>query len=137
MSRTRLPRCRGMVLIEVLVGMAILAIVFIGSMRALGMNTDTQQAVTTRSLALMSADNIMNELYMQYAWPTVGTRSIPCPQMNLPLLCEQRVSNSANPNFRRVDITVYLDEGSAISPEARTKLAWLTALLPNIRGGNF
>jgi general secretion pathway protein I len=128
---------RGLALIEVLVGMAILAIVLIGAMRALGVNTDTQQAVTTRSLALMSADNMMNELYMQYAWPTVGTRSAPCPQMNLPLVCEQRVSNSANPNFRRIDITVYLDEGTGIAPENRTKLAWLTALLPNIRGGNF
>lgn len=137
MIPARKTPARGLALIEVLVGMAILAIVLIGAMRALGVNTDTQQAVTTRSLALMSADNMMNELYMQYAWPTIGTRSAPCLQMNLPLVCEQRVSNSANPNFRRIDITVYLDEGTGIAPENRTKLAWLTALLPNIRGGNF
>jgi general secretion pathway protein I len=128
---------QGMALIEVLVGMAILAIILIGSMRALGSNTDSKQAVTTRGLALISADNTMSELYMQRAWPNVGTSSTPCPQLNLPLVCEQRVSNSANPNFRRIDITVYLDEGLAITPEKRTKLAWLTALLPNIRAGNF
>jgi general secretion pathway protein I len=126
-----------MVLIEVLVGMAILAIVLIGAMRALGSNSDTQQAITIRTLALVSADNVLNELYMQRAWPDLGTRTIPCPQINLPLVCEQRVSNSANLNFRRIDITVYLDDNRAIAAENRTKLAWLTALLPNIRGGNF
>lgn len=125
----------GMVLIEVLVGMAILAIVLIAAMRALSSDTDTQQAVMTRNLALISADNTLNQLYMQNAWPEVGTRSAPCPQGQVPLLCEQKVSNSSNPNFKRIDITVYADDG--MSPEARTKLAWLTALLPNIRGGNF
>lgn len=135
MSAQRLSNQGGMVLIEVLVGMAILAIVLISAMRALSSDTDTQQAVMTRNLALMSADNTLNQLYMQNAWPEVGTRSSPCPQGNLALLCEQKVSNSSNPNFKRIDITVYMDDGAA--PEARTKLAWLTALLPNIRGGNF
>jgi general secretion pathway protein I len=134
-ARRRRPSSGGMALIEVLVGMAILAIVLIAAMRALSSDTDTQQAVMTRSLALISADNTLNELYMQQAWPEVGTRSLPCPQANLPLLCEQKVSNSANPNFKRIDITVYLDDGA--KTENRTKLAWLTALLPNTRGGNF
>lgn len=124
-----------MALIEVLVGMAILAIVLIAAMRALSSDTDTQQAVMTRNLALISADNTLNELYMQQAWPEVGTRVSPCPQGTIALVCEQQVSNSANPNFKRIDITVYADDGT--SPEARTKLAWLTALLPNTRGGNF
>lgn len=125
----------GMVLIEVLVGMTILAIVLITAMRALSSDTDTQQAVMARSLALISADNTLNQMYMQNAWPEVGTRSTPCPQGALALLCEQKVSNSSNPNFKRIDITVYMDDSAA--PESRTKLAWLTALLPNIRGGNF
>lgn len=129
------PQQRGMVLIEVLVGMAILAIVLITAMRALSTDTDTQQAVMVRSLALVSADNTLNQLYVQNAWPEVGTRSAPCPQGNLALLCEQKISSSTNPNFKRIDITVYMDDGA--SPESRTKLAWLTALLPNIRGGNF
>lgn len=127
----------GMALIEVLVGMAILAVVLIGTMRALSSNTESEQAISMRSLALMSADNTMNELYIQRVWPEAGTRATSCPQLNLPLVCEQRVSNSANPNFRRIDITVYLDDGSPIASEKRTKLAWLTALLPNVRSGNF
>lgn len=125
----------GMALIEVLVGMAILAIVLIAAMRALSSDTDTQHAVMTRSLALMSADNTLNELYMQQAWPMAGTQSVACPQGQIALLCEQKISNSANPNFKRVDITVYADDGSP--SESRTKLAWLTALLPHVRGGNF
>ena len=137
MTRPNRNTAQGMALIEVLVGMAILAIVLIGAMRALSSNSDTQQAVTIRNLALISADNAMTELYMQLAWPELGSRTTPCPQINLPLVCEQRVSSSANPNFRRIDITVYMDDGNAIAPENRTKLAWLTALLPNIRGGNF
>ena len=137
MTRPNRNIAQGMALIEVLVGMAILAIVLIGAMRALSSNSDTQQAVTIRNLALISADNAMTELYMQRAWPELGSRTTSCPQINLPLVCEQRVSSSANPNFRRIDITVYMDDATAIVPENRTKLAWLTALLPNIRGGNF
>lgn len=127
---------KGIVLVEVLVGMTILAIVLLGAMRALSSDTDTQQAVMTRNLALTSADNLMNELYMQHAWPEPGQRTIPCPQLNIPLVCEQKVATSANPNFRRIDITVYMDDGSG-GGDNRTKLAWLTGLLPNIRGGHF
>lgn len=124
-----------MALIEVLVGMAILAIVLMGAMRALSSNTETQRSVMIRHLALISADNTLNELYIQGAWPVVGKQSISCPQGNVLLLCEQKVSNSANPNFKRIDITVYEDDGRP--PENRTKLAWLTSLLPNVRGGGF
>lgn len=127
----------GMALIEVLVGMAILAIVLLGAMRALSSDTDTQQAVMVRRLALTSADNLLNELYIQNAWPDVGTRSLPCPQLNLPLVCEQKISNSSNPNFRRIDLTVYMDDPAQAAAGTRTKLAWLTGLLPNVRGGNF
>lgn len=136
MKRRMLRKAQhGVVLIEVLVGMTILAIVLITAMRALSSDTNTQQAVMARNLALISADNLLNQLYIQNAWPEVGTRSTPCPQGNQALLCEQKVSNSSNPNFKRIDITVYMDDGT--SPETRTKLAWLTALLPNIKGGNF
>ena len=128
-------RQRGIALIEVLVGMAILEILLISAMRALSSDTDTQQAVSVRSLALISADNTLNQMYMQNSWPEVGTRTIPCQQGHVALICEQKVSNSANPNFKRIDITVYMDDGTPT--ESRTKLAWLTALLPNIRGGNF
>ena len=120
---------RGMALIEVLVGMAIMAIVLISAMRAISSDTDTQQAVMTRSLALASANNMMTSLYISQSWPSLGTESTPCPQLNYPFVCEQKVLSTANPNFRRVDINVYLDDGS--DPEHRTKLAWLSGLIPN------
>lgn len=129
MTRNRKRNQHGMALIEVLVGMSILAIVLISSMRAMSSDTDTQQAVMTRSLALISADNLMNTLYIRREWPMQGTETTPCPQLNLPLICEEKVSISANPNFRRVDISVYMDDGS--DPERRTKLAWLTGLVGN------
>ena len=120
---------RGMALIEVLVGMAIMAIVLISAMRAISSDTDTQHAVMTRSLALISANNTMTALYISQNWPSLGTETTPCPQLNYPFVCEQKVLSSANPNFRRVDINVYLDDGS--DPEHRTKLAWLSGLIAN------
>ena len=127
---TRAQRSQqGMALIEVLVGMAIMAIVLISAMRAISSDTDTQQAVMTRSLALISANNTMTALYISQSWPSLGTETIPCPQLNYPFVCEQKVLSSANPNFRRVDINVYLDNGS--DPEHRTKLAWLSGLIAN------
>ena len=120
---------QGMALIEVLVGMAIMAIVLISAMRAISSDTDTQQAVMTRSLALISANNTMTSLYISQSWPSLGTESTPCPQLNYSFVCEQKILSTANPNFRRVDINVYLDDGS--DPEHRTKLAWLSGLIPN------
>ena len=128
-TASKTQRQRGMALIEVLVGMSILAIVLISAMRAISNDTDTQQAVMLRSLALVSADNQMSLLYIRREWPNLGTETTPCPQLNLPLICEERVTTSANPNFRRVDINVYIDDGS--DPERRNKLAWLTGLVGN------
>lgn len=128
-SAPKTQRQGGMALIEVLVGMSILAIVLISAMRAISNDTDTQQAVMLRSLALVSADNQMNLLYIRREWPNLGTETTLCPQLNLPLICEERVTTSANPNFRRVDINVYIDNGS--DPERRNKLAWLTGLVGN------
>jgi general secretion pathway protein I len=118
-----------MALIEVLVGMAIMAIVLLSAMRAISSDTETQQAVMTRSLALVSANNTMITLYISSHWPALGVENIPCPQLNYAFVCEQKILNSANPNFRRVDISVYLDDGS--DPERRTKLAWLSGLIAN------
>ena len=130
MSHISNIKCQqGMALIEVLVGMTILAIVLLSAMRAISSDTDTQQAVMTRNLALISADNLMNTLYINREWPPLGTETTPCPQLNFPLVCEQRISSSANPNFRRVDINVYMDDGT--NPDRRTKLAWLTGLIAN------
>ncbi len=120
---------QGMALIEVLVGMAIMAIVLLSAMRAIGSDTDTQQAVMVRSLALISAENTMNSLYISQDWPNLGSETIACPQLNYPLICEQKISNSTNPNLRRVDINVYLDDGTDI--DHRVKLAWLSGLIAN------
>lgn len=120
---------KGMALIEVLVGMAIMAIVLLSAMRAISSDTDTQQAVMIRSLALISAQNTMNSLYISQDWPNLGIETNACPQLNYPLVCEQKISNSANPNLRRVDINVYLDDGS--DADHRVKLAWLSGLIAN------
>jgi general secretion pathway protein I len=128
MRRVQQPQ-QGMALIEVLVGMAIMAIVLLSAMRAISSDTDTQQAVMVRSLALISAQNTMNSLYISQDWPNLGSETVTCPQLNFPLICEQKISSSANPNLRRVDIHVYLDDGSDV--EHRVRLAWLSGLLAN------
>lgn len=128
MRRQTQPQ-KGMALIEVLVGMAIMAIVLLSAMRAISSDTDTQQAVMVRSLALISAQNTMNSLYINQDWPNLGIETNACPQLNYPLICEQKISNSSNPNLRRVDINVYLDDGS--DADHRVKLAWLSGLIAN------
>lgn len=128
MRRQSQPQ-KGMALIEVLVGMAIMAIVLLSAMRAISSDTDTQQAVMVRSLALISAQNTMNSLYINQDWPNLGIETNACPQLNYPLICEQKISNSSNPNLRRVDINVYLDDGS--DADHRVKLAWLSGLIAN------
>ena len=52
-------------LIEVLVGLAILSIALIAALRAISLAVDTQLAVSQRTMALWSADNALNDVRMK------------------------------------------------------------------------
>lgn len=122
---------RGFVLIEILVGLAILGIAMISSMRAIASAADTQVAITQRSLALLSADNHLANIRINRLWPEIGSTSYSCPQLNHTFICQDRVLATPNPLFRRVEISVYESNPNNPSVLIGPKLAWLTTVVPN------
>lgn len=122
----------GFMLIEVLVGLAILSIALIAALRAIALGADTQLAISQRTMALWSADNALNDIRMRRTWPEVGTTTFSCPQATLILVCQRKVSPMPNPNFRRVEVTVFLGSQASSSDINGPRLAWLVTVTPNL-----
>jgi general secretion pathway protein I len=122
----------GFMLIEVLVGLAILSIALIAALRAIALGADTQLAISQRTMALWSADNALNDIRMRRTWPEVGTTTFSCPQATLLLVCQRKVSPIPNPNFRRVEVTVFLGSQASSSDINGPRLAWLVTVTPNL-----
>jgi general secretion pathway protein I len=99
---------RGFTLIEVLVALAILAIVLTASMRASGVLANGQSVLRERSYAGYSADNAMALMRIEPARLTVGENTIDCPQLDLQLRCTTKTGPTPNPVLRRVDVQVFL-----------------------------
>jgi general secretion pathway protein I len=96
----------GFTLIEVLVALAILAIVLGASLRASGVLTNGQNALRQHALADFSADNSMALVRVEKQRLDQPDSSFDCPQADLKLTCTVRVTTTPNPALRRVDVSV-------------------------------
>ena len=117
---------RGFTLIEVLVALTILAVALTAAMRAMGSMTESSASLQQRMLAEFSAENHLATLRLSRTWPEPGTRGYDCPQGGVALWCEESVSGTPNPSFRRVEVAVYPSAGNK-----SVRLAWLVTLVPN------
>ena len=127
---------KGFVLIEIMVGLAILGIVMISAMRAISHAADTQLAISQRTLAVLSADNFLIDIRANRFWPEIGSNIVACPQLKHLFVCQSRVIETPNPLFRRIEITVYEDGLSNQSQRPAVRLAWITTVVPNWGAGN-
>jgi general secretion pathway protein I len=126
---------KGFVLIEIMVGLAILGIVMISAMRAISNAADTQAAISQRSLAVLSADNFLINIRANRSWPELGSNEVSCPQLKYLFVCQSRVVETPNPLFRRIEITVYDDGSRNQSQKRAVRLAWITTVVPNWGAG--
>jgi len=126
---------KGFVLIEVMVGLAIMGIVMISAMRAISHAADTQLAISQRTLAVLSADNFLVDIRANRSWPELGSNVIACPQLKHLFVCQSRVVETPNPLFRRIEITVYEGGSSNQSQKKAVRLAWITTVVPNWGAG--
>jgi len=105
--RTALRRAsRGFTLIEVLVAVAIVAIVLAAGMRAGGTVVDNSQRLRDVTLAQWCVDNQLTEMKLTHEYPNEGVQSFACQQLGFDLQGAMKVQGTLNPSFRRIDVSV-------------------------------
>ena len=97
----------GFTLLEVLVALVIVGTSLGASLRAVGNLTINSSALRASTMGAWSAENTLVNIRLIKTWPEIGKYTTDCPQDELQLVCEQHVTATGNPNFRRVEINVY------------------------------
>jgi general secretion pathway protein I len=110
----RLRALRGFTLVEVLVALTIVAIALMASLRATGSLSTSAYELRQRTLAQWSAENRLAQIRVQNEWPTVGQRSYDCSQAEVRMVCDEQVFATPNPQFRRVEVSVFTAEGERL-----------------------
>lgn len=97
----------GFTLLEVLVALVIVGTALGASLRAVGGLTQSSADLRASMMATWSAENRLVQIRLAREWPPLGRRSYECPQGELTLRCEEEVLSTPNPNFRRVEVSVF------------------------------
>lgn len=99
----------GFTLVEVLVALAIVAITLVAGIKAsAALNRNTQRQATLL-LAQLCAENSLVGVRLRRQLPPVGVSDSPCKQGRYHLQLKQTVEVTPNPNFRRVEASVWQD----------------------------
>lgn len=127
---------QGFSLIEVLIGLSILAIALTAGVKALTQSVQTQTTIQQQYLAMLSANDALNKIYLQKVWPEYDIRKTNCSQLNVPLVCVRTTFSTPNPLFRRVVIEVYLASPTDPTEPQDQRLATLTTVVFNYLTSN-
>lgn len=126
MRPSHVCRQRGFTLLEVLVALLIVGTALGASLRAVGSLTQNSMGLRAAMMATWSAENRLTQLRLSRQWPNLSQSDFPCPQGELTLHCTQQVMATANPLFRRVEVSVYADASR------QQKLATLTQVISHV-----
>lgn len=102
---------RGFTLVEVLVALSILALTLGAGVKASGalvLNAERQIQMTA---AQWCADNQLTELKLTRLFPGTGQTEFNCEQLGQRYRGQMRTQNTPNPNFRRVDVQIFNEQG--------------------------
>ncbi len=121
---------------EVLIGLAILAIALMAGIKALTQTVQTQTTIQQQYLATISANDALNKIYLQKLWPEFEVYKENCSQLNVSFVCIRKSFATPNPLFRRVEIEVYLSSPSEPTTPQSQRLAKLTTVVFNYLTSN-
>jgi general secretion pathway protein I len=102
---------RGFTLVEVLVALSVLALTLGAGVKASGalvLNAERQIQMTA---AQWCADNQLTELKLTRLFPGTGQTEFNCEQLGQRYRGQMRTQNTPNPNFRRVDVQIFNEQG--------------------------
>lgn len=102
---------RGFTLIEVLVALVIVAITLGAGVKAAGALLNNAQRLTEVSEAQWCADNELTGMRLAKAYPGIGESTFSCEQLGRSYVGTMRVSETPNPNFRRIETVVDNEAG--------------------------
>jgi general secretion pathway protein I len=105
---------RGFTLIEVMVALAIVAIALGAGMKAAGSLGNNAQRLAEVSAAQWCAENQLSELRLSHQFPGIGDTDFACEQLGRRYNGLQKVRQTPNPNFRRVDAAVSDEAGQTL-----------------------
>jgi general secretion pathway protein I len=111
---TRRRRTRGFTLVEVLVAVAIVALVLAAGARAGGTVLDNAQRLQDVTLAQWCVDNQLTEMRLVHDFPNEGVQSFGCDQLGQSMQGSMKVQATPNPSFRRVDVSVSDNTGHSV-----------------------
>ena len=127
---------QGFSLIEVLIGLSILAIALTAGIKALTQSVQTQTTIQQQYFAMLSANDALNKISLQKIWPQFEVNRTNCSQLNVPLVCVRSTFATPNPLFRRVVIEVYLASPTDPTTAQDIRLAKLTTIVFNYLNSN-
>lgn len=117
----------GFTLLEVLVALVIVGTALGASLRAVGSLTQNSSGLRVAMMASWSAENRLTQIRLGHEWPAIGNRSFGCAQGEVQLLCEEHVSATPNPDFRRVEVAVF------DAADQHRRIVNLAQAVPNVR----
>ncbi len=101
---------RGFTLLEVIIALTIVGVAFAGLMSAMMQSTGNVTHTRDRVLSHWVASNVLTELQVMREWDT-GTLEGEMRMGEVDWYWEATIRNTQNPRLRRVDVSVYFEEG--------------------------
>lgn len=105
---------RGFTLIEVLVGVAIVAVTLGAGIKAAGALTNNAQRLADVTAAQWCADNQLTGLKLTKQFPSTGDGEFGCEQFGRMYRGRLAIRPTPNPNFRRVDAQIFNEAGEPV-----------------------
>lgn len=107
---TPAPRAAGFTLIEMVIAVGILAVAMGALVSAVGGQADQARALREKTLGMWVAHNRLTEIELEPNWPALGKAEGKVEMAGVRWHWRTTVSETPDPNVRRIDIAVAIEE---------------------------